>query len=167
MYNTIGSFTWNVILFSYLNITSAIKKTPNWSINFLICIGKNMVDVVLCLLNKLTCSLQERSKKYFSSKTYFAGVFQTGVCSSLTPHTVHYRLSLALWHSSNSNHSWTYRFVPEDWQVYHRWPVPAIGSSRWGPDSTLTELWEHFPQLWEDFPQTLMLPGADWQTRNF
>lgn len=49
-------------------------------------------------------------------------------------HTVHYRLSSASWHSSNSNHSWNFRFVPGNWQVYHRWSVPAVGSPWLNPD---------------------------------
>lgn len=105
---------------------------------FCFVLGRTCLILSLCLLNKSTCSLEERSKKNFSSKTYFAGVFKIDVSLFINTHTVCYRLSLASWHSSNSNHSWIYRFVPEDWQVYHSWPVPAVGTPRWGPDSPLS-----------------------------
>lgn len=163
-YNTIGSFNWNLILFSYLYITYynlyitvAIKK--RYIFGFVQ--WRTGLMLSLCSLKKFICSLQKRSKKNSSSKVNFAAVLQIDVPLSSKSHTLHYRLSSASSNPSDSNYVWTFRFGGEDWQVYNWRPAPAVGSPRMGPDLTLSKLWEQVSS------QTSMLPGAHRHTRNF
>lgn len=87
---TIESFTWHLILFSYLHITTVITKTPKLRYLFLI-FRENMV-----------VSVFTKQVHLFSSKTYLqVSSRQMCLCSStLTQFTTD---CPALWHSSNLN----------------------------------------------------------------
>lgn len=65
MYNTIGSFNWKLILFSYLYITTAIKKDQPWDTDFLVCVVENMVGIVSMFTKQVHLSTWEKEQEKF------------------------------------------------------------------------------------------------------